>query len=115
MLTRLSAWFARQSARRGGLLAVGLGMLSALAFPPLHLLPVLLFAIPGLLRLIRTAPDMRTAMRRGWCFGVGMHVAGLYWLTEAILVEAARYCGWCRWPSRCSPHSWPCSLSFLPR
>jgi apolipoprotein N-acyltransferase len=91
MLTRLSAWFARQSARRGGLLAVGLGMLSALAFPPLHLLPVLLLAIPGLLRLIRTAPDMRTAMRRGWCFGVGMHVAGLYWLTEAILVEAARY------------------------
>ena len=31
------------------------------------------------------------AARRGWWFGLGHHVLGLYWITEAILFEAARF------------------------
>ena len=31
------------------------------------------------------------AARRGWWFGFGHHVLGLYWVTEAILFEAARF------------------------
>ena len=68
-----------------------LGALSAAAMPPLHLLPVLLVSVPGLLLLVGTAPRALTAARRGFWFGLGHHVFGLYWITEAILLESARY------------------------
>jgi len=70
--------------------AIGLGALSAFALPPLHILPVLLLAIPGLLALLSGA-DPRGAFRRGFWFGFGHHLLGLYWITEAILFEAARF------------------------
>ena len=39
-----------------------------------------------------TRPDPPlSAARRGWWFGFGHHVLGLYWVTEAILFEAARF------------------------
>ena len=79
------------SARRADLVAAGLGAVSVLALPPIHLVPVLLLAIPGLLILIAAAPTTRAAARRGWWFGFGLNLLGLYWITEAILVEAARY------------------------
>jgi apolipoprotein N-acyltransferase len=79
------------AARQPDLAAAGLGMLSALALPPLHVVPVLLVAIPGLLRLLADTTGPRQALRRGWWFGFGHHVIGLYWITEAILVEAARF------------------------
>jgi apolipoprotein N-acyltransferase len=73
-------------------LSAGLsGAVSALALPPLHLVPVLLVTIPVLLVLIQGARGALVAARRGWWFGFGLHVAGLYWITEAILFEAAHF------------------------
>jgi apolipoprotein N-acyltransferase len=71
--------------------AFGLGLLSAAALPPLHALPVLAVALPGLLGLIGSAATPREAGWRGFTFGFGHHLVGLYWITEAILVEAARF------------------------
>lgn len=71
--------------------AVGWGAVSALALPPLHVIPVLLLAIPALLRMIGRAPGWRGAAWVGFGFGLGHHIVGLYWITEAILVEAARF------------------------
>jgi apolipoprotein N-acyltransferase len=76
--------------RRADFAAIGLGALSAFALPPLHVLPVLLLAIPGLLALLDGA-SARLAFRRGFWFGFGHHMLGLYWITEAILFEAARF------------------------
>ena len=73
--------------RRADLAALGIGAISAAALPPLHVIPVLLLAIPGLLALISVAPSWRVAARRGWWFGFGHHLLGLYWITEAILIE----------------------------
>ena len=70
---------------------MGAGAVSAAALPPLHAIPVLLVSIPVLLALIGAAPSCRVAARRGWWFGFGHHLFGLYWITEAILIEAARY------------------------
>jgi len=84
MMKRLRGW-------RADLAALGVGAVSAAALPPLHLVPVLLIAIPALLALISAAPSWRVAARRGWWFGFGHHLLGLYWITEAILIEAARY------------------------
>ncbi len=76
---------------RADVAAAGLGALSAAAMPPLHLIPLLLLCVPGLLALIGAAKGVRGAARRGFWFGLGHHVFGLYWITEAILLESARY------------------------
>ena len=76
---------------RADLAAFLLGAISALALPPLFALPALLLAIPGLLILIEVAPGVRGAARRGFWFGFGNNLFGLYWITEAILVEAAHF------------------------
>jgi len=83
-LASLTGWRAHAA-------AAVLGLLSALALPPLHLLPVLLLVVPGLLALIGAAPTWRGALLRGFWFGFAHHLLGLYWVTDAILIEAARY------------------------
>jgi apolipoprotein N-acyltransferase len=67
------------------------GGLSGLALPPLYVLPALMIGIPALLCLIQGASGPVVAARRGWWFGFGLHLVGLYWITEAILIEAARF------------------------
>lgn len=87
-----SGWTAGVAAylqRHAGLRAWLWGLASALALPPVHLLPVLLFSVPALLRLICAARGWREAARLGWLFGFGLNLAGLYWITEPILTEAA--------------------------
>ncbi len=69
----------------------GLGALAALALPPIFVLPALLVSLPGLLALIGAQPRIGGAAWVGFWFGFGLHVVGLYWITEAILFEAARF------------------------
>nr|WP_282571890.1 apolipoprotein N-acyltransferase [Roseomonas acroporae] len=66
-------------------------MLSALALPPVHAVPVLLLSIPGLIVLAGAAPGWRRAAWLGFCWGWGHHLGGLYWITSAILIEADRF------------------------
>ena len=68
-----------------------LGALAAAALPPLTLVPLLLIAIPGLLRLIGQQRSWQRAGLAGLAFGIGYHAAGLYWITDAILVMADRF------------------------
>jgi len=81
----------RFAARRPFVAAALLGLASAAALPPVHAVPVLLLCLPGLLALIGARRDWRGAAAIGFWFGFGHHVAGLYWITEAILIEAARF------------------------
>jgi apolipoprotein N-acyltransferase len=76
---------------RADMAALALGAFAAAALPPVHAIPVLLISVPGLLALLDGAPGPWTAARRGWWFGVGHHIVGLYWITEAILFEADRF------------------------
>ena len=83
-LAALSGW-------RADLAAAALGALSAAALPPLCLVPVLLIAVPGLLALLDGATSLPVALRRGFWFGFAHHVLGLYWITNAILIQVGRY------------------------
>jgi apolipoprotein N-acyltransferase len=83
-LSGLTGW-------RADLAAAGFGALSAAALPPVHLIPVLLICVPGLLALLDSAQGWAGALRRGFFFGLAHHILGLYWITEAILIESARY------------------------
>lgn len=85
---------ARLAALRGwraALAAVLLGAAAALALPPVHAVPVLLLSVPGLLAMLGAAPSWRTAAGIGFAWGWGHHVAGIYWVTHAILVDAATW------------------------
>ncbi len=84
---RLSALSWRQQL----LAAFGLGLLSALALPPVHAVPVLLVAIPGLLALAGRAPGWRRAGWLGFAWGWGHGLAGVYWVTHAILTDVATF------------------------
>jgi apolipoprotein N-acyltransferase len=91
MVSRLQLRLAAMRGLRADLAALGLGALAAAALPPFHVIPVLLVAVPGLLVLVDAAASPRSAARRGWWFGLGHHVVGLYWITEAILYEVGRF------------------------
>jgi apolipoprotein N-acyltransferase len=73
--------------------AFALGALAVLALPPFHALPVLWAAFGGLAWLVYAADRARAAFADGWWFGWGFFVTGLYWLANALLVDAARF-GW---------------------
>ena len=68
-------------------------MLSVGALPPLYLLPLLVVAFTSLLWLAFGAKTPRAAFLIGWSFGFGHYAAGLYWITNALLVDAAKF-GW---------------------
>ena len=76
---------------RADLAAAARGALSAAGLPPGGAIPVLLICVPGLLALIDGAQGWPGALRRGFLFGLCHHIVGLYWITEAIVIEAARY------------------------
>jgi apolipoprotein N-acyltransferase len=91
MMSRVSERISTLRGWRADGVAFVAGVLCALALPPLYVLPTLLVGIPVLLCLIQGARRPLVAARRGWWFGFGLHLVGLYWITEAILIEAARF------------------------
>ncbi len=70
------------------------GLASALALPPVHLLPVLLFTVPMFLQLISAAATARRTALLAVVFGFGLNLGGLYWVTEPILTQLAAL-WWC--------------------
>lgn len=82
---------------RADSLALLAGALSALALPPVHLVPVLALTMPLLVMQVGadTGEGLRArlirAARRGLWFGMGLNTAGLYWITNAILLRADQF------------------------
>jgi apolipoprotein N-acyltransferase len=73
-----------------------LGLVSATGFQPFGLWPFTILAFTGLLILIEQAPGMRSALARGWWFGMGQFVLGLNWIATAFTYQAAMpaWLGW---------------------
>ena len=87
----LSRWLARRGDRSRAWIAAGAGAASALALPPIHAVPVLLFTVPCLVALLGLRRTFGGAAATGLYFGLAHHIVGLYWITDAILIEAARF------------------------
>ncbi|HEX8572780.1 MAG TPA: apolipoprotein N-acyltransferase [Allosphingosinicella sp.] len=69
-------------------LAFVAGLASAFGFEPLALWPLTLAAVALLLWLAREAPGLRTALARGWWFGVGHFALGLNWIATAFTFQS---------------------------
>jgi apolipoprotein N-acyltransferase len=89
----IAAWFAGLSGWRRGAAALVLGALATLAMPPVHAVPVLLIAVPGLILLIDHSRGPFHALVIGLLFGFGHFVAGVYWVAESMLAVPTFF-GW---------------------
>ncbi len=112
VLTSLLARLVALPWRRQLAAAFGLGLLSTLALPPVHAVPVLLIAIPGLLALVAAAPSGGRAAWLGFAWGWGHGLAGIYWITHAILTDAATF--WWLVPLAAPAVAIPLALFVLP-
>jgi apolipoprotein N-acyltransferase len=76
---------------KAALFAAALGALAAAAMAPFYLWPVLFLSLSGSVWLIdgtgRSARPVRSAFYRGWAFGFGYFLFGLYWVGYAFLVD----------------------------
>ena len=54
-------------------------------------MPVLVPAFVGLVWLLDGSPRIATAFWVGWWFGLGHFTAGLYWISNALLIDAAQF------------------------
>ena len=72
------------------------GLVSALGFEPVGFWPLTLFGFAVLLWLVHDAPRLRSALARGWWFGLGQFVLGLNWIATAFTYQAAMpaWLGW---------------------
>ncbi len=92
-LDGLPEWLAALGGWRRLGLALLLGVLLATAMPPFYVLPGAMVALTGFVWLLDGAATARRAFLDGWAFGAGFSGAGLYWIANALLVDAAAF-GW---------------------
>jgi apolipoprotein N-acyltransferase len=97
-ITRVAHWIVLSWGWRRALVAFAAGALSVLAMAPFDAWPVLFFTFPVLVWLVDGAAGGRLgglpgAAAAGWWFGFGYHLAGLYWVGYAFLVDAKTF-GW---------------------
>ena len=83
-------------AARPRLCAPLLGAIAATGFEPLHLWPLTLLALAGLIALIAQATSGKRAMLLGWLFGLGHFTLGNNWIAEAFTFQA-KMPGWLGW------------------
>jgi apolipoprotein N-acyltransferase len=84
-------------------LAFVLGVFSSLAMPPLGLFPFLILGLSGLYVFIVLSPSRLAAFFIGCVYALGYHIAGLYWVGNALLVDGNPYV----W-------AWPLAVVGLP-
>lgn len=87
---RVIARLAETRGWRGGLLTILLGAIAASAMPPVYFLPGMLTFSVLAWRLEYETSGTRAAAQ-GWMFGFGYHLAGLYWISNALLVESDKF------------------------
>jgi apolipoprotein N-acyltransferase len=72
------------------------GLVSAIGFAPLDLWPVTLAAFALWMWLVADAPMMRSALTRGWLFGLGHFTVGLNWIAGSFRYQETMpvWLGW---------------------
>lgn len=97
-LARFAGWFVLLNGWRRYLAAFLAGLVSALSMAPLDLFPLLFVTLPVFVWLMdgvyadsetRILQQGWRAFAVGWWFGFGYFLAGLWWIGNAMLVEAA--------------------------
>ncbi|MGF1627008.1 MAG: apolipoprotein N-acyltransferase [Alphaproteobacteria bacterium] len=92
---RLVAWLGTRVGWKRHLAALVLGALAATAMPPFFDLIGFAVALTGLVWIgdgcARSRRPGRASFWVGWFFGLGYFLVGLWWVTNALLIDAARW------------------------
>ncbi|NVJ90973.1 MAG: apolipoprotein N-acyltransferase [Methylocystaceae bacterium] len=75
------------------LILIVLGLCVVAALPPIYIWPLAFVGLSGLFLFLDRCQNKKSAFLTGWYFGIGFFGGGLYWLTNAFLVDAAKH-GW---------------------
>jgi apolipoprotein N-acyltransferase len=77
-------------------LSLALGLVSAFAFQPLGLWPLMILAFALLCWLVERTVSLKSALAIGWAFGLGQFVIGLNWIATAFTFQAKMppWLGW---------------------
>ncbi|QNT77510.1 apolipoprotein N-acyltransferase [Entomobacter blattae] len=67
------------------------GVLAALSLPPVYLVIILGGCFPFLVKRVEQSNSYKQAFGLGYLFGLGFYAAGLYWLTNAILLRVETF------------------------
>jgi apolipoprotein N-acyltransferase len=102
MMERLAAVPALAQ-RRPAFTAIVLGLIGATAYPPLHLWPLGLAALAGLVWLVHSADNWKQALGRGWLFGWAHLTLANNWIATAFTHQAKmpEALGWVAVPLLC--------------
>ncbi len=68
-----------------------LGLLAALALPPVNATIVLLVVFPAFCYLLDKVSEFKRALILGWCFGFGHFIALFYWVTWSLFVDIKQF------------------------
>jgi apolipoprotein N-acyltransferase len=90
LASRIAAHLRARQGWRAGATAFGLGAIGAAAFAPLHLVPVLALSFPGLLIMAESRRTGWGAFWTAWAWGWGHFIAGLWWISNALMMESDR-------------------------
>ena len=127
MISLLSQQIAGLSGWRRAGVAFMAGALSCLALPPFHLVPILFVSFGTLVWLMDGACNavrdggglavnlplrrrVRNVFAVGWSFGFGQLLFGLYWISNALLVDGATFA----WAVPLSAAALPAGLAIFP-
>lgn len=90
--------------------AFAAGALLTLSLPPVGFWPVIFLAYPLFYIAISTAVTVRQGAARGFCFGAGYFICGLYWISGALFVDIGMW--W--WVLPFSLIALPCVFAIYP-
>ncbi len=78
------------------LIALAVGALSAFAFAPVGLWPLMPLALAGLCELTWRSKSLKQSLAIGWAFGLGQFLVGLNWLPTSFTYQAnmPAWLGW---------------------
>ncbi len=90
---RCQAWFRQRGRWARRLILMTCGALAALAFPPVHALPLFAIGLVALIWAAEIAESRRAAFAAGWWWGFGHCLAGFFWIANSFLIDPVRF-GW---------------------
>jgi apolipoprotein N-acyltransferase len=92
----LLAGISVNSGRSSALIAFAVGAVSAFAFQPVGLWPLMPIALAAICELLARTRSLKRALLVGWMFGLGQFVIGLNWIATAFTYQAAMpaWLGW---------------------
>ena len=76
-------------------LVMMLGVMSSLALPPWHIIPLILPAFTGFIWFLilaeKSQNPLRASFTTGLCFGFGHFLLGIHWIIEPLLIDGSTH------------------------